>query len=123
VSVTHNRSWHGQLAWLDAGLFEGLILGAGGDTVHGQDDQKPFQFMFTRQMLRQPLEEVEISPEPDAACALDRECKMFAPNNFRDPPHSFGRIRLASLIHEQPVVYQLLGLRLRHMRSFFQSDH
>jgi hypothetical protein len=83
----------------------GLILGAGGDIVSGQDAQKPFQFMFTRQMQRQPFEGVAISPEPGTVSTLCRERKMFASNNFRKPPQRFVGIRLAIVIHEQPVVY------------------
>ena len=83
----------------------GLILGAGGDIVSGQDAQKPFQFMFIWHTQRQPFEKVAISPEPGAASALGRECKMLASNNFRKPLHCCVRIHLAVVIHEQPVVY------------------
>ncbi len=93
--------------------IKGLILGAGGDILLGQDGQKPFQFMFTWQMQREPFEEVAISPEPGAVSALGCECKMLASNNFRKPPHRFVGIHLAIVIHEQPVVYQLLG----HIRA------
>jgi hypothetical protein len=61
--------------------------------------------MFTWQMNRQPFEEVAISPEPDAAGALQGECKMLALNNFRKPLDRFIRVQLAIVIHEQPVVY------------------
>jgi len=84
---------------------KGLILGAGGDILLGQDGQKPFQFMFTWQMQRQPFEEVAISPEASAANALGRERKILASNNFRKSPHRFVRIHSAIVIHEQPVVY------------------
>jgi len=70
-----------------------------------ETDQKPFQFMFIWQMQRQPFEEVEISPEPGAASALARECKMLVYNNFRRSPYRFIRIHLPIAIHEQPVVY------------------
>jgi len=36
-----------------------------------------------------PFEAVGISPEPGAAIALCRECKVFASNNFRESPHRF----------------------------------
>jgi hypothetical protein len=85
--------------------IKGLILGAGGDILLGQDGQKPFQFMFTWQMQGQPFEEVAISPEPGAVSALGRERKMLASNSFRKPPHRFIRIHLANVIYEQPVVY------------------
>jgi hypothetical protein len=41
--------------WLHFGInrIKGLILGAGGDILLGEDGQKPFQFMFTWQMQRQ----------------------------------------------------------------------
>jgi len=83
----------------------GLILGAGGDILLGEDGQKPFQFMFTWQMQRQPVEEVAISPEPGTVGLLCRECKMFASNNFRKLLHWFVSIHFAIVIHEQPVVY------------------
>jgi hypothetical protein len=82
-----------------------LILGAGGDMLLSWDGQKPFQFMFTWQMQRQPFEEIAISPEPGALGALCRKRERFASNNFRKPPHCFIRIHLAVSIHEQPVVY------------------
>jgi len=84
-------------------------LGAGGDILVSRDGQKPFQFMFTWHTQRQPFEEVAISPDPSAARALRRERKMLASNNFRKPPHRFVRVHLAIVIHEQPVVDQLLG--------------
>jgi len=45
-------------------------MGAGDEMVAGKTSQKPFQFMFTWQMQRQPFEEVATSPEPGAASAL-----------------------------------------------------
>ncbi|MGD1083572.1 MAG: hypothetical protein ABSA47_02335 [Verrucomicrobiota bacterium] len=86
-----------------------MILDAGGDMLLGQDGQKPFQFMFTWQIQRQPFEEVAISPDPGALSALGRERKVFVSNNFRKPPHRFFGVHLAIVIHEQPVVDQLLG--------------
>ncbi len=65
--------------------------------------------MFTWQMLRQPFEEVAISPESGAVIALCRQRKMLVSNNFRKSPHRFVAIHLAIVIHEQPVVYQLLN--------------
>ena len=44
-----------------------LTLGAGGDILLGQDDQKPFQCMYTWQIQRRPFEEIAISAEPGAA--------------------------------------------------------
>jgi len=85
--------------------IKGLILGTGGDILLGRDGQKPFQFMFTWQMQRQPFEEVAISPEPGAVSALGRERKMLASNNFRKPSHRFIRIHLAIVIYEQPIVF------------------
>jgi hypothetical protein len=61
--------------------------------------------MFTWQMQREPFDEVAISPEPGAVSALGRERKVFLLNNFRKSPHRFFGIRLAIVIHEQPVVY------------------
>ena len=84
-------------------------MGAGGDMLLGQDGQKPFEFMFTWQIQRQPFEEVAIPPEPGALSALGRERKVLASNHFRKPPHRFIPIHLAIAIHEQPVVDQLLG--------------
>jgi hypothetical protein len=85
--------------------IKGLILGADGDILLGQDGQKPFEFMFTWQMQRQRFEEVAISPEPGEVNALCRECKMFVSNNFHTSPQCFVRIYLAILIHQQPAVY------------------
>ena len=85
--------------------ISGLTRVLAATSLLGEDGQKPFQFMFTWQMQRQPFEEVAISPEPGAVSALGRERKMFASNNFRKPPHRFVRIHLAIVIHEQPVVY------------------
>jgi hypothetical protein len=107
------KVWHSQNAPLGVlsplahwnNSIRGLILGAGGDIVLGQGGQKPFQFMFIWHTQRQPFEKVAISPEPGAASALGRECKMLASNNFRKPLHCCVRIHLAVVIHEQPVVY------------------
>ena len=85
--------------------IKGLILGAGGGILLGQGGEKPFLFMFTWHTQRQPFEEVAISPEPGAASALGRECKMLASNNCRKAPHRFVSIHLADVIHEQPAVY------------------
>jgi hypothetical protein len=65
--------------------------------------------MFTWQLQRQAFDEVAISPKPDAVSALGRECKVFASNNFRKSPHRFVGVHLAIVIHEQPVVYSLVG--------------
>jgi hypothetical protein len=70
--------------------MKGLILGAGGDILLGQDGQKPFQFMFTWHTQRQAFEEVAISPEPGAVSAFGGECKMLASNNFRKSPRFFA---------------------------------
>ena len=59
-------------------------------------------------MKREPFEVVAKSPESGAAIAFYRECKMFASNNFRKPPHCCARVHLDISIREQPVVYQLL---------------
>ena len=56
-------------------------------------------------MKREPFEVIAISPEPSAAGAPGRECKIFALNNFREPPQCFVYTRFVILIHEQPVVY------------------
>jgi hypothetical protein len=80
-------------------------MSAGGEMVAGETSQKPFQFMFTWQMQRQPFEGVAISPEPGTASALCREREMFASNNSRKFPHRSVRIHSAILIHEQPVAY------------------
>jgi hypothetical protein len=77
-------------------LDKGLILKAVPDILLGQDRQKPFQLMFTWQMHRQPSDEAAISPEPGAAIALCRECKVFASNNFRKPLHCFVPIHCNS---------------------------
>ena len=84
---------------------KGLILGAGRDIVPRPDGQKPFQFMFTWQMQRQPFEEVAISPEPGTISALGCECKIFASNDFLKSPHGFIGLHLGVLIYEQSVVY------------------
>jgi hypothetical protein len=85
--------------------IEGLTLGPGSDILLGKDGQKPFQFMFTWQMQRQPFEELAMFPEPRAVSALDRERKMLASNNLGKSPHRFGSVHLAIVIHEQPVLY------------------
>ena len=111
MDAPQNRAPPGSSRRFKNNCIKGLILGAGGDILLSQDGQKPFQFMFTWQMQREPFEEVAISPEPGAVSALGCECKMLASNNFRKPPHRFVGIHLAIVIHEQPVVYQLLGIR------------
>jgi hypothetical protein len=82
-----------------------LILSAGGDILLSQGDQNPFQFIFTEQIQWQPFEEVAILPESSALIVFCRECKLFASNNFRKPPHRFVRIHSEIVIHEQPVAY------------------
>ena len=80
-------------------------MGVGGGILLDQDGQKPFQYMFTWPMQRQPYEALAISPEPGAVSALGRERKMLASNNFRKPSHRFIRIHLAIVIYEQPIVF------------------
>jgi hypothetical protein len=70
--------------------------------------------MFTGQMQGQRFEEVAIPPEPSAIIAFCREFKVFALNNFRRPPDRFVGIHLPITIHEQPVVYELLGVIIAH---------
>ena len=84
---------------------KGLILSAGRDILLSQSRQKPFQFLFTRQMRRKPFDLVAISPEPGAVTALRGQRKMFPANDFRKACHRFFGIRSRSLIHEPPVVY------------------
>jgi hypothetical protein len=79
-------------------------LGAGGGILFGQGGQKPFRFMFTWQMQRQPFEELAISPKPSAVSAPGRERKMLASNNLGKSPHRSGSIHFAIVIHEQLVV-------------------
>jgi len=61
-------------------------------------------------MKRGPADIVATSPESGAVIALGREWKLIALNHFRKPPHRFFGIRLAIVIHEQPLVYQLLDV-------------
>jgi hypothetical protein len=82
-----------------------LILGAGRDMVLGQNGYKPFQFMFTWQMQRQPFEEVAISPELGTVSPCGCKRKVFTANDFLQSPHRFIGIHLTILIHEQSVVY------------------
>jgi hypothetical protein len=60
----------------DPFMVKGLTLDACGDMLLGQDGQKPFQFVFTWQMQRQPFEETAISPEPCAVIAIARNRKV-----------------------------------------------
>jgi hypothetical protein len=55
----------------------GLILGAGRDIFPGQSIQKPFQFLFTRQMSSELFEVVAKSPGPGAVTPLRGEAGCF----------------------------------------------
>lgn len=44
-------------------------------------------------------------PEAGAESALDREHKMLVSNDFRKPPHRFGRVHLDIALQEQAVAY------------------
>jgi hypothetical protein len=50
-------------------LIKGLTPDAGGGSF--AEDHKPFQFMSTWQMQRQPFEEVGLEQLPQAAAPLD----------------------------------------------------
>ena len=82
-----------------------MILSAGRDILLSQSRQKPFQFLFTRQMRRKPFEVVAISPELGAVTALRGQRKMFPPNDFRKACRRIFDIRSTVLIYEPPVVY------------------
>ncbi len=85
--------------------IKSLILGGGDDIILSQGGQKPFDFMFTWQMERQPFEEVAISPESGPVSTLRRERNIFASNHFHKSPHRFTGIHPAIVIYEQLVVY------------------
>ena len=97
--------------WREGGVrlfglsHKSLILGAGGGIIAGQDGQNPIEFMFTWQLQRKPIEEIAIWPEPGAVIGLDLGGKVLASNNFGKPLHLFVPIHLATLIHEQPFVF------------------
>jgi hypothetical protein len=82
--------------------IKGLSLGAGRDTLLSQSRQKPFQFLFTRQMSRKPFEVVAILPEPGAVTVLRGLSKMHPPNDFRKARHRFFGIHPTILKYEPP---------------------
>jgi hypothetical protein len=82
-----------------------LILRAGSGILFGQMGQKPFQFLFARQMMTKPFELVTISPEPGAVTPLSGERKVLPPKHFRNSAHCFIGIHTAILIHEPPVIH------------------
>jgi hypothetical protein len=57
-------------------------------------------------MKRPSFQEVLISPEPGA---FWRGRKVLVSHKFRKPPDRLAGVRLAISIHEQDVVYLLLG--------------
>jgi len=56
-------------------------------------------------MKREMSEAVAMTPKQGEVIALCRECRAFASNNFRKPPHRFIGVPLASFISEQRVEY------------------
>jgi hypothetical protein len=83
----------------------GLIPGAGGDILLGEDSEKLLEFSFTRQMRWNACQIVAISPEPGGVAALGRQRKVFASNHLCKPEHRLSGSYAIIVIYEQVVVY------------------
>ena len=70
--------------------IKGLILRAGGNILPGE--MRPFQFLFTRQIMGKPPDVVAVSPEPGAVAALRCERKMLPANNFPNSANCFVNV-------------------------------
>ena len=85
---------------------KGLIPGAGGDIVPGKRGEKPFQLLLARQTGRKLFDEVAIAFEPGAVTLLRLQCKMLPSEDLGRLLQGLVGLHRASLVREQPVVYQ-----------------
>ena len=82
-----------------------MILGAGGDIFFGESDEEPLEFLFTRDMGGNIVNEVAILAEPSAITALRTQRKMLSTNDIRHFLDGLFRVHVSILIYEPVFVY------------------